>query len=164
MVPVTDRRTILAMWACCQVFQIHHFSTSRRMHDKETLSGTPASRTSPGGERPKPCIPASCAEVVPPCLDQISSSPHGYECVLQSRGTAPALQPVRADRSLTMVDRHHLLARNGILRHVGLFESVSSYLSPHPESYNGRKGGGEIHHPPTGRLESPTTHEHVWCI
>lgn len=150
--------------ACCQVFQIHHFLTSRRMHDKETLSGTPASPSSPGGERPKPYIPASCAEGVPPFLDQIISSPHGYESVLQCRGTAPALQPVRADRSLIMVDRHHLLARNGILRHVGLFGFVSSQLSPHPESYDGRKCGGENHRPLTGCWECPTTHERVWCI
>lgn len=46
---------------------------------------------------------------IPPCLDAISSSPHGYECVLQSCGTAPAQQPVMADISLTTVDRQHLL-------------------------------------------------------
>lgn len=44
---------------------------------------------------------------IPPCLDAISSSPHGYEYVLQSCGTAPAQQPVMANSSLTIVDRQH---------------------------------------------------------
>jgi len=44
------------------------------------------------------------ADGQPPFLDQISSSPHGYECTLQYRGTAPALQPLRAGFSLNIVD------------------------------------------------------------